>query len=308
MAQPVHSLVLGPTETPAIRCKTCKVPLPDATRKNCDRCRRNRTENYHRWKRSVEARKNHGKNLISLPTLETHPSSAPPSELNIRWTNPATTSAASSQPPHRSHPGSNTPAQLTGAVTPTSTTPLIHNLNERDHHRHQTASSQLPRDAPPVSSLPRVDVPEYQWGEELVDALLALPPRSNFFGQFSVIADPDVDNSKRAQMFQDQLRSKGLPISCVAAAPFGISFVELTRCLFSSFSPGQGNTKTCLPQPRCSPRARDWSLLQMRDWVSRPVRRLGRRRHRAPVQCARSTHRRGTFTHLLWMRTPYGSP
>ena len=249
MAQPVHSLVLGPTETPAIRCKTCKVPLPDATRKNCDRCRRNRTENYHRWKRSVEARKNHGKNLISLPTLETHPSSAPPSELNIRWTNPATTSAASSQPPHRSHPGSNTPAQLTGAVTPTSTTPLIHNLNERDHHRHQTASSQLPRDAPPVSSLPRVDVPEYQWGEELVDALLALPPRSNFFGQFSVIADPDVDNSKRAQMFQDQLRSKGLPISCVAAAPFGISFVELTRCLFSSFHLGRETQKPVSHNP-----------------------------------------------------------
>jgi len=65
-----------------------------------------------------------------------------------------------------------------------------------------------------MSSFPRhINIPEYQWGEELVDALFALPPRSNFFGQFSVIADPDVDNPKRAQMFLDQLRSKGLPTS-----------------------------------------------------------------------------------------------
>ncbi|KAH8981427.1 hypothetical protein EDB92DRAFT_1897946, partial [Lactarius akahatsu] len=199
MAQPEHSLVLGPTETPAIRCKTCKVPLPDATRKNCDRCRRNRTENYHRWKRSVEARKNHI--ALSLPSLETHHSSAP---LNIRWTKPATTSAAGPRPPHLSHPGTSTPAQHSDA-----TAPLDYNLN-----RHQTASSQVPRDAPAsVSSLPRVNIPEYQWGEELVDALLALPPRSNFFGQFSVIADPHINNSERAQMFQDQLRSKDLPIS-----------------------------------------------------------------------------------------------
>ncbi|KAH9167221.1 hypothetical protein EDB89DRAFT_1998491 [Lactarius sanguifluus] len=175
MAQPIHSLVLGPTETPAIRY---------ATRKNCERCRRNRTENYHRWKRSVEARKNH----FALPTLETHHSSAPPSKLNIRWTKPATTSAAGPRLPHLSHPGTSTPAA-----------PLDHNLNEH---------------APGlVSSLPRVNIPEYQWGEELVDALLALPPRSNFFGQFSVIADPNVDNAERAQMFRDQLRSKDLPIS-----------------------------------------------------------------------------------------------
>ncbi|KAH9059634.1 hypothetical protein EDB87DRAFT_1620577 [Lactarius vividus] len=203
MAQPVHSLVLDPTERPTIRCKTCKAPLPDATRKNCDRCRRNRTENYHRWKRSVEARKN----LIVLPTLETHPSSVPPSKLNIRWTNPATTSAAVPRPSHLSHPGTGTPAQHSDA-----TTPLDYNLNKCDH-RPQTASLQVPRDAPGLaSSLPRINVPEYQWGEELVDALLALPPRSNFFGQFSVVADPDVDNSKRAQMFRDQLRSIDLPI------------------------------------------------------------------------------------------------
>jgi hypothetical protein len=236
MAEPALTLALGPTETPTIRCKTCKVPLPDATRKNCERCRRNRMETHNRWKRSVEARKNHGKNLIFLPTLETHPSSAPSSNVNIRWIRPGATSAATSQPPHRSYLGSGiTPAHLPGAVTSTSTAPLDH---ERHHNRHRPASSQLPSDAPGLMSSPphRINIPEYQWCEELVDALFALPPRSNFFGQFSVIADPDVDNSKRAQMFLDQLRSKGLPTSYVAAASFGFSSLEPhPLCLFSSF-------------------------------------------------------------------------
>lgn len=103
--------------------------------------------------------------------------------------------------------------QLTGIVTSTSSVLLDPNLNKRSYYREHTMSSQLPRDAPQLmSSLPYdIDIPEYQWGEELVNALMALPPRSNFVGQFSVVADPDVDNSKRAQMFLDQLRSKGLP-------------------------------------------------------------------------------------------------
>lgn len=243
MAQP--TLVFAPTETPAIRCKTCKVPLPDATRKNCERCRRIRTDNYNRWKRSAEARKNHGKNLISLPTPETHPSSAPPSNVNIRWMKPATASASSSQPSRRSHPGLGIPWRLTVDVTNTSSTSLDSNLNERNHHRHQTASSKISIDSPLLmSSLPSgIHIPEYQWGEELVNTLLALPPRSNFFGQFSVIADPDVDNSKRAQMFRDQLRSRGLPTSYVAASSFGFSFVEpYSHHLFSSHLPREAQT------------------------------------------------------------------
>lgn len=233
MAQPPDTLVLGPTETPAIRCKTCKVPLPDATKKNCARCRRNRTESHQRWKRSVEARKVHEKkNLISLPRSEAQPSSAPPSNVNIRWTEPAIT------PEARYHLGSGTtPAHLPGAVTSTSAAPLDHNLNERHHHKHQPPSPQPLSDAPGlVSSLPR-RINQYQWGEELVDALLGLPPRSNFLGQFSIIADPDVDNSKRAQMFLDQLRSKGLPTSYVAVASFGFSFVEPHSSL--PFHPGR---------------------------------------------------------------------
>ncbi|KAN0128996.1 hypothetical protein V8E53_013146 [Lactarius tabidus] len=209
MAQPLHTLVPGSTETPTLRCKTCKVPLPDAKRKNCDRCRQIRTEKYHRWQRSVEARKNNAKNPIPIPTLETHPSSAPPSNVNIKWTNPATTAAASAQPVQ----GASTPAQLTDTFTSTSLVSLDPNPNKRSYYREHTASSQLPRDTPRlILAMPHgIDIPEYQWGEELVNALMALPPRSNFVGQFSVVADPDVDNSKRAQMFLDQLRSKGLP-------------------------------------------------------------------------------------------------
>jgi hypothetical protein len=227
MAQPLHTLVPGSTETPTLRCKTCKVPLPDAKRKNCDRCRQIRTEKYHRWQRSVEARKNNAKNPISIPTLETHPSSAPPSNVNIKWTNPATTAAASAQPVQ----GASTPAQLTDTFTSTSLVSLDPNPNKRSYYREHTASSQLPRDTPRlISAMPHgIDIPEYQWGEELVNALMALPPRSNFVGQFSVVADPDVDNSKRAQMFLDQLRSKGLPTTCVAAA----SFVRLTNVVSS---------------------------------------------------------------------------
>lgn len=94
------------------------------------------------------------------------------------------------------------------------------------------------------SLLNRIDIPEYQWGEELVDALLALPPRSNFFGQFSVVADPDVDNFKRARMFLDQVGSKGLPVSCVAAASLSVE-PHLDPSLL--FSLGQGSPKTCSP-------------------------------------------------------------
>jgi len=72
-----------------------------------------------------------------------------------------------------------------------------------------------------VASLPHV--PEYQWGPELVAALLVLRPRSNFLGKFSVIANPDVDNATRAQMFVDQVRSNGLRISYVVTLPFGLS-------------------------------------------------------------------------------------
>lgn len=205
MAQPLHSLDLGPTATPTLRCKKCKVPLPDATRKNCERCRRIRTENYNRWKRTAEARKNQAKSPISIAIPETHPSSAPPSNVQITRINPA-------QPPH----GASTPLQLTDTITSTSSISLDADL-KRGYYRPHTV---LPAPQSMSSLLRNIDIPEYQWSEELVNALMALPPRSNFVGQFSVIADPDVDNPKRAQMFLDQLRSKGLPTSYVAASSY----------------------------------------------------------------------------------------
>ena len=38
-----------------IRCKTCKIALANTAWKNCDNCRRRRTESYHRWKKSTVA-------------------------------------------------------------------------------------------------------------------------------------------------------------------------------------------------------------------------------------------------------------
>jgi hypothetical protein len=68
----------------------------------------------------------------------------------------------------------------------------------------------------PAPVVPRfIDVHEYQWSSELVDELSALPPRSTFVGKFSIVSDPAVDNSKRAFTFADQLRARGLFISCV---------------------------------------------------------------------------------------------
>ncbi len=52
-----HSLLPAPTDPPVITCKKCKAPLPDATWKNCDNCRRNRTESYNRWKKSAQLRR-----------------------------------------------------------------------------------------------------------------------------------------------------------------------------------------------------------------------------------------------------------
>ncbi|KAI0294906.1 hypothetical protein B0F90DRAFT_1753743, partial [Multifurca ochricompacta] len=65
------------------------------------------------------------------------------------------------------------------------------------------------------SRYPSIPVPEYQWEDELVVDLLAIPPRLNFLGKFSTISDPKVNNLMRATMFADRVRIKGLPILCV---------------------------------------------------------------------------------------------
>ncbi|KAI0296775.1 hypothetical protein B0F90DRAFT_1745156 [Multifurca ochricompacta] len=79
------------------------------------------------------------------------------------------------------------------------------------------------------SRYPSIPVPEYQWEDELVVDLLAIPPRLNFLGKFSTISDPKVNNLMRATMFADRVRIQGLPILCVIHifffAYFALAFV-----------------------------------------------------------------------------------
>ncbi|KAI0247380.1 hypothetical protein BJV78DRAFT_1285612 [Lactifluus subvellereus] len=210
-----HSLLTPTTDPPIIRCKTCKAPLPDASWKNCDRCRRNRTESYNRWKKSVEARKS------IITGTEATPGSSLPSETEIPSTSrlnlntqPTTFTNTTGDPrPHRlSHVQPATPSQAAG----TDATPPDHRSNGRDHDGHPTGTPQLsggtPRTAPGSPASQVIRIPEYQWCDELIDELTALPPRSNFIGKFSIISDPQVDNPARAHAFLDQLRAKGRPL------------------------------------------------------------------------------------------------
>ncbi|KAH9165866.1 hypothetical protein EDB89DRAFT_2076394 [Lactarius sanguifluus] len=116
-----------------------------------------------------------------------------------------TTSAANGRPTH---------SQPLSSVLP-STAPPDHRLNWEDY-TYPTELLQRPRNAPDPEAAPspqRIPVFEYQWRDELVNHLSELPPRSNFGGKFAIIADPDVDNGMRAQIFADQLRAQGVPIS-----------------------------------------------------------------------------------------------
>ena len=194
------------TPDPAtIRCKKCKVPLPDATWKNCYRCRKNRTDSFNRWKKSNQARKSllddSGPTFPSSST--THPLSAPTSNPNPNPNPPS----ASRVVTKALNPGFSTFSQQAPSSLPAPAPP--------QQQRSQTTSDQ-PRTAPATLVAPQtIHVPEFQWSDELIDELAALPPRSRFLAKFSVIADPAVDNARRAQMFADQLRARGIPMSCV---------------------------------------------------------------------------------------------
>jgi hypothetical protein len=84
----------------------------------------------------------------------------------------------------------------------------------------------------PTPVVPRsTDVQEYQWSSELVDELSALPRRSTFVGKFSIVSDPAVDNSKGAFTFADQLRARGLFISCVTTLPTNLTLTHVTLTL-----------------------------------------------------------------------------
>jgi hypothetical protein len=193
---PPHSPLAAPTgaspEDPVLRCKKCKVPLPDATWKNCAGCRRERTESYNRWKKSASLRfqsmgiMNSSESLLRLCQ---HSSSL------FRTVDPSTSSQA-----------------------PGPTAPLERHSNEPSHSGDLSESSRLANDQPRRTPAPTVPPPteaiEYQWSEELVEDLLALPPRSVFIGEFSIVADPAVNNSTRAHLFAGQLHARAVPISC----------------------------------------------------------------------------------------------
>jgi hypothetical protein len=214
---PAHSpplLPAAPASTdypvPVLRCKRCKVPLPDATWKNCASCRKSRTEAYNRWKQSASLRSTEMMNLSeSLLRLRQHSSSL------FRTVDSSTSSQA-----------------------PGPTAPLDHHSNEPSHSGDSSATSQLANDQPRRTSAstapPRVEAIEYQWSEELVADLLALPPRSRYVGKFSIVADPAVNNSTRAHLFARQLHARAVPISCdVPSRPlsFHIPLTTLTLSL-----------------------------------------------------------------------------
>ena len=104
---------------------------------------------------------------------------------------------------------------------PGPTAPLDHHSNEPSHHGDPSESSRLANasDQPRRTSASAIPPPagaiEYQWSDELIQALLALPPRSKHIGKFSIVADPAVNNFARAHLFVNQLHSRAVPISCV---------------------------------------------------------------------------------------------
>ena len=191
---------LVPPDPVTIRCKKCKAPLEDTTWKNCDRCRRIRTESFNRWK----AKKSVVDNTASISLLSTS-TAAPTSNLNLRPAFHVTMTP---------NPGPSTFPQA-----PSLSAPSQHYRSWHDQSRLPTGTSQTtraqPRTAPTLVAPQAIHVPEFQRSDELIDQLLALPPRSRFVGKFSVIADPAVDNARRAHMIADQLRARGIPISCV---------------------------------------------------------------------------------------------
>jgi len=130
-------------------------------------------------------------------------------------TTPASTSAVNGRPPDPQPPEPITSAQPIPAAPLASAAPPEPQPNWQDltyptDQSQRPSNAQVPASAPPQQRIPVV---EYQWGEELVRHLQGLPPRSNFGGKFSIIADPNVDNAMRAQVFTELLRRQGVPIS-----------------------------------------------------------------------------------------------
>lgn len=196
---PTHNPVPAPpTVPPVLKCQTCQVPLTDATWKNCAECRRKRTESYNHWKNSTS--------LTSVPVGMMNIMNLSESLLHLHQHSSSLFRTVDSS----------TPSQ---ASAPTA--PLGRHSNELSNYGGPSRSSQLANDLNDQSgwisastARPPPKAIEYQWSEELIVDLLALPPRSRFAGKFSIVADPAVNNSKCARLFSEQLFARGLPISC----------------------------------------------------------------------------------------------
>ena len=209
-------------------------------------------------------------------------------------TTPTSTSATNGRSPNPQLPESGTHTQPTPTAPLASTTPLDLQPNWQDF-TYPTELPQRPSNAQGPASAPpphRIPVFEYQWGDELIGRLLRLPAHSNFAGKFAIIADPTVDNAMRAQVFAVILRSRGVPISYVAAH----SSVPRAS-LFSLVFYGQGKSFR-IAHPERPPHTHARLPLQVREQVSWPVPHLCRRRHYASVRCAWPAHWRGALSPL----------
>ena len=198
---------------------------------------------------------------------------------------PISTSATNGRPPDPQLPGSGTPTQPTSTAPLASTAPPDPQPNWQDL-ASPTEPSQRPSSAqgPASESVPpqhRIPIFEYQWGDELVGQLMVLPPRSNFGGKFAIIADPSVDNAMRAQMFADQLRSQGVPISYVAAhtsvceAFLSCSAIRGTH--FASRTQGTLRTHTLVFPCKCEDECPGRFLVSVGDDTTHPYGVPGQR-------------------------------
>ena len=136
----------------------------------------------------------------------------------------------------------------TSLQAPGPTAPVNQYLNvEPNHYGNPSGSSRSSRladDQPQLTSASTAPRPppskpiEYQWSDDLIEALLALPPRSGYIGKFSIVADPTVNNHTRARLFTRQLRDRAVHISCVVvpspASTFPQDHVALTFLFFLS--------------------------------------------------------------------------
>lgn len=128
----------------------------------------------------------------------------------------------------------------TSSQGPGRSAPLDHGSDHRPGPSSRPTNGQLEPRTTPAAQPPSLQLQateqQFQWPDELADALSVLPAGSEFIGRFSIVADPAVSNIMRARMFADHLRAKAVPISC--AASFFFLFIPTTHADFFFFPLG----------------------------------------------------------------------